>query len=599
MKKSTVNCLALLFATAFLASGCNGLKQMAQNSNLITREITPNPLEMHAGKVPVSIKVTFPPKYFDKNAYIMVTPTVKSQISADEVKMSTKTLQGEKIKDNNTTISYKLGGEYTYQDVIDFSDPLRRSDLVLNMKATKGTETETVADVKIGDGINCTPLLVEMGVKTDDEILGGSDTKAGTASTGNGSAMTIECKVAKPTSSISTKDLTMYYQLQQSSLDNREIKKKDVKDFIDLLKEAAGDENSVIKAIEVASYASPDGPEDVNQKLVDQRGKSGEKFAKDQLKKVEGAGDIISRQTTQAEDWEGFKKSIEASDIKDKDLILRVLSMYSDPTTREREIKNIAAAYTALKSSVLPQLRRSEIKATIQTKEKTDSEIADLAKTDFDALTQEEAIYASTLPSLSNSQKIEILQKYTNKYPQDWRGFNNLGVAYVADGNLSDAQTQFNKARGVDSKQPAVNNNLGVVELANGNYDSAKENFAKAKNVGCSEAGYNMGVLNIRDGEYDKAIANFGSTPSFNKALAQVLAKNVDDAKRTINSLDSQDALVYYLKAIIGARQNEETEAMDNLRKAISKDSSLRNWAKYDVEFIRYFESGTFKDIVE
>jgi len=588
-----------MFATAFLASGCNGLKQMAQNSNLITREITPNPLEMHAGKVPVSIKVTFPPKYFDKKAYIMVTPTVKSQLTQDEVKMSTKTLQGEKIKDNNTTISYKLGGDYTYQDVIDFSDPLRRSDLVLNMSATKGTATETVADVKIGDGINCTPLLVEMGVKADNEALSGSDTKAGSAKTDKGSAMTIECKVAKPKSSISTKDLTMYYQLQQSSLANKEMKKQDVKDFIDLLKEAAGDENSVIKAIEVASYASPDGPEDVNQKLVDQRGKSGEKFAKDQLKKVEGVDDIISRQTTQAEDWEGFKKSIEASNIKDKDLILRVLSMYSDPTTREREIKNIAAAYTALKSSVLPQLRRSEIKATIQTKEKTDSELADLVKSDFDALTQDEAIYATTMPSLSNSQKIDALKKYIAKYPNDWRAYNNLGVAYMNDGNISEAQAQFNKAKGVDSKQPAVNNNLGVVDLANGNYDSAKENFAKAKNVGSPEAGYNMGVLNIRDGEYEKAIANFGSTPSFNKALAQVLNKNVDDANRTINSVNSQDAAIDYLKAIIGARQNEETQAMDNLKKAISKDSSLKDWAKYDVEFIRYFESQTFKDIVD
>ncbi len=599
MKKSTVNFLALMFATAFLASGCNGLKQMAQNSNLITREITPNPLEMHGGKVPVSIKVTFPPKYFDKKAYIMVTPAVKSQLSQDVINMSTKTLQGEGIKDNNNTISYKLGGEYTYQDVIDFSDPYRRSDLILNMKANKNGETETIADVKIGDGINATPLLVEMGVKADNEVLSGADTKAGSASTGKGSAMTIECKVEKPKSSISTKDLTMYYQLQQSSLDSREMKKKDVKDFIDLLKEAAGDENSVIKAIEVASYASPDGPENVNQQLVDQRGKSGEKFAKDQLKKVSGAGDIISRQTTQAEDWEGFKKSIEASNIKDKDLILRVLSMYSDPTTREREIKNIAAAYTALKSSVLPQLRRSEIKATIQTKEKTDSELADLAKSNFDALTQEEAIYAATMPSLSNSQKIEILKKYTEKYPQDWRGFNNLGVAYMNDGKLSDAQTQFNKARGVDSKQPALNNNLGVVELCNGNFDNAKENFARAKNVGCNEAGYNMGVLNIRDGEYEKAIANFGSAPSFNKALAQVLAKNVDDAKRTLNSINSQDAIVDYLKAIIGSRQNEETQAMDNLKKAVDKDPNLKNWAKYDVEFLRYFESDTFRNIVD
>ncbi|MBQ1697878.1 MAG: hypothetical protein II075_08335 [Bacteroidales bacterium] len=594
MRKKTVNYLALVIATAFLASGCNGLKKMAQNSDLVQRSITPNPLEMHAGRVPVSITVTFPPKYFDKKAYLVCTPTLKSDLTGDEIRMKNATLQGSAVKDNNTTIDYKTGGTYTYKDTIDYSDPYRRSDLVLNMKATKGTKTENVCDIKIGDGVNVTPLLVQEGVRVDNEV-----NEAASAKAAGNAGMTIDVKVAKPKSSLTTKNLTMYYPLQQSSLDRKEQKKGAVADFVNLMKEAADDANTTIKSIEVASYASPDGPEDMNQKLVDQRGKTGEKFTKEQLKKVEGTDNVISRQTTQSEDWEGFKKMMESSNLRDKDLILRVLSMYSDPNTREREIKNIAAAYTSLKSDVLPKLRRSEINAVLQTKEKTDSELASLAKSSFDELTQDEALYASTMSSIDNAEKIAILKKYTAKYPQDWRGFNNLGTALIRDNQLADAANQLNKAKSIDGNQAIVYNNLGVIDLANKDNVKAKENFSKAKNIGCDEAGYNLGIMNIRDGEYDKAVANFGSKPSFNKALAQVLAKNVSDASRTISEVNSQDAYVDYLKAIISAKNNNEDGAMKSLKDACKKNGDLINYAKFDVEFIRYFDQQNFKSIVD
>ncbi|MCR5456350.1 MAG: hypothetical protein K6F33_15330 [Bacteroidales bacterium] len=594
MRKKTVNYLALMLATAFLASGCNGLKKMAANSDLVQRSITPNPLEMHAGRVPVSITVTFPPKYFDKKAYLVCTPTLKSDNFGDEIKMKNATLQGSSVKDNNTTISYKTGGSYTYKDTIDYSDHFRSSDLVLNMKATKGTTTETVCDIKIGDGVNVTPLLVQEGIRVDNGI----DPNAQTKPAAN-AGMLVDVKIAKPTSSLSTKNLTMYYPMQQSSLNTKEQKKDEVAAFVTALQEASADANTTLKSIEVASYASPDGPEEMNQKLVDQRGKTGENFTKKQLKKVEGADNVIARQTTQSEDWEGFKKMMESSNLRDKDLILRVLSMYSDPSTREREIKNIAAAYTSLKSDVLPKLRRSEINAILQTKEKTDAQLADLAKTNFDELTQDEALYASTMPSIDNAAKIDILKKYTAKYPNDWRGFNNLGAALVRDGQLADGATQLTKAKAVDANQPVVYNNLGVVDLANNNPEKAKENFSKARNIGCEEAGYNLGVMNIRDGEYEKAVANFGSNPSFNKALAQVLAKNVSDASATIRSLNSQDAYVDYLKAIIDAKNNNEDGVMKNLKEACKKNPDLMDYAKFDVEFIRYFEQPNFKAIVD
>jgi len=594
MRKKTVNYLALMLATAFLASGCNGLKKMAANSDLVQRSITPNPLEMHAGRVPVSITVTFPPKYFDKKAYLVCTPTLKSDNFGDEIKMRSATLQGSAIRDNNTTIDYKTGGTYTYKDTIDYSDHFRSSDLVLNMKATKGTSTETVCDIKIGDGVNVTPLLVQEGIRIDN----GVESKDPAAVAAANAGLLIDVNVEKPKSSVTTKSLTMYYPMQQSSLDRKEQKKGEVADFVNAIQAAAADANTAVKSIEVASYASPDGPEDMNQKLVDQRGKTGETFTKDQLKKVEGADQVVSRQTTQSEDWEGFKKMMESSNLRDKDLILRVLSMYSDPNTREREIKNIAAAYTSLKSDVLPKLRRSEINAVLQTNGKSDSEIASLAKSNFDELTQDEALYATTMASIDNKEKIAILKKYTAKYPQDWRGFNNLGTALIRDGQLADASTQLTKAKTIDANQSIVYNNLGVIDIANNNMPKAKENFSKARNIGCEEAGYNLGVINIRNGEYDKAVANFGSKPSFNKALAQVLSKNVSDASATIRALDSQDAYVDYLKAIISAKNNNEDGVMKSLKEACKKNPDLMDYAEFDVEFIRYFEQPNFKAIV-
>ena len=595
MKKLSVNYLALMVATAFVAGGCNGLKKMANNANLIQRSITPSPLEMHAGKVPVSITVSFPAKYFDKKAYIVCTPSLKSELNGSEIKMKPATIQGEKIKDNNTVISYKNGGSYTYKDTLDYSDPYRRSDLQLSMKATKGSETVDIADIKIGDGVNVTPLLVEEGLKVDNGVIAGASSNGNNA----GSGRVVEVKVDKPKSSVATKDLTVYYPMQKAALDKKEQKKGDVSSFVSDVKAAAEDENTVLKSIQVASYASPDGPEDMNAQLVDQRGKTGENFAKDQLKKVEGAGNIVSRQTTQSEDWEGFKKEAEASNLKDKDLILRVLSMYSDPNVREREIKNISAAYTGLKTSVLPKLRRSEIKAILETKEKTNAELVSLSKSDPKQLSKEEALYASTLKELDPEVKINLLKEYTANNPNDWRGFNNLGVNYIKIGDMASAKTAFEKAKSIDGNQAAVYNNLGVVDFANNDITNAKEYWSKAKNFGSQEAGYNLGVINIREGEYDKAVVNFGSTPTFNKALAEALNRSDADANSTINNVESDDAWVDYLKAVIAAKNSNQDGVFSNLRNACKKNSALKDYAKNDVEFIRYFEDSSFKSIVD
>lgn len=589
MKKVTVNYLALMIATAFVATGCNGLKKMADNANTIQRNIQPQPLEMHAGKVPVSITVTFPAKYFDKNAYLICTPSLSSATESKEVKFKSTTLQGEKVKDNNPTIKYKTGGSYTYKDTIDYDPAFKKSDLMLSFKATKNGESVDVTSFKIGDGIIVTPLLVEEGLKVDN---------GGEAGTGR----TIDAKVPKPTSSETSKDLTVYFPMQKSDMTSAEQKKNDVKAFVQAVTEVANDANTELKSIQVASYASPDGPEDMNSNLVEGRGKTSVNFVKNQLKKVEGTqtDNFIQRQTTQAEDWDGFRKATENSDLKDKALILRVLSMYSDPTVREREIKNISEAYTELKSDILPKLRRAEIKAICQSAEKSEDEIVKLAGSNPDELTQEEALYASTSKQANLDTKINVLENYVNRFPNDWRGFNNLGNAYIAKNELGKAQTNFDKALNLNSNEGAIYNNLGVLALANGDEEKAKEYFTKAKNMGGSEeAGYNLGVLNIKNAEYPQAVSNFGSTPTFNKALAELLNKNNGGAKSTINSVDSDEAAVDYLKAIIAAKNGSKDEAISNLKSACKKESAWKDYAKTDEEFLQFFEDDAFKSVVE
>ncbi len=592
MKKASVNYLALMIATAFVASGCNGLEKMAQNADKIERSVTPNPLEMHAGKVPLSITVSFPAKYFDKKAYLVCTPKLKSNTSSDSLSMRSATLQGSKIKDNNPVIDYKTGGTYTYKDTVDYKDVFRNCDLELAIVGKKGEDMAGIAKVKIGDGIIDSPLLVEKGMMVDNG-LNSSDSKPATG-------QTVDSKIAKPTSTEKTADMKLFYDIQKAELANKEQKKGDVTDFVNSVKDIAADKTNEIKAIQIASYASPDGPEDMNSKLAEGRGKSSINFVQKQLKKVEGAnGDIIQRTTTQAEDWDGFKKEAEASSIKDKDLILRVLSMYSDPDVREREIKNISAAYTELKDDVLPKLRRSEVKAVYKAAEKSESEIADLAKSNPDELTQEEALYASTAVK-DDAAKENVLKNYVSRFPQDWRGFNNLGNYYLQNGDLAKAEENLNKAHELNANEGAVYNNLGCLAMAQGDDAKAKEYFTKAQNMGASEAaGYNLGVLNIKDAEYAKAVTNFGDKASFNKALAQMLSGSATDALATLDKVESDNAWVDYLKAVASSRLGKESDVISNLSNAIKKEKACKEYAKNDAEFVKYREISSFTSLVD
>ena len=591
MKKSII-ILSSLFIAAAIFSGCNPLTKMVKKAGEVEYKTTPNPLEMHAGKVPIDVKVTFPPKYFGKKVKLVITPALVSDYSSsDEILFKTQTIIGEKFEDNYEQISYKEGGSFSFQDTIAYDSKFRASDLNLRFQiSTQKGKSADITEIKLADGIITTPELVDGGMTIDGGL------KRGTVL-----GQMVSVPVTKPEVRLETESAKLMFDLQKSNIKRSELKKESIVNLEKSIKTASEDPDKELKSIKIASYASPDGPQDLNEKLVQERGKNSKKafdkvLTKEDIEQIKNA-DFLTTETTPAEDWDGFKKLVEASDMEDKALVLRVLSMYSDPDTREAEIKKLAAVYDNLRKDILPMLRRSEIHFNYQGRAKTDAELKTLATTNPSSLYQEELLYAATI-----ADNPEVVYKnYTSEYPDDWKGWNNLAVTQAKDGNLSDAKTNFEKVISLKSDNPAALNNLGVISLAEGDLDAAWDYFERAENAGCKSPNlhYNKGVILIKRAQYSSAVAEFGSD-SFNKALAQTLAGSNDDAIATLNNLGSSEyGLYYYLKAVTAARANKVDDVIENLKIAITKESSLKDYAKKDMEFLKFIDNSAFRGVIE
>ncbi len=594
MKKSII-ILSSLFIAAAIFSGCNPLTKMQKKAGEVDYKTTPNPLEMHANKVPIDVKVTFPPKYFGKSVKLVITPALVSDYSSsDEILFKTQTIIGEKFEDNYEQINYKEGGSFSFQDTIAYDPKFRASDLELRFQIStqKGKQAD-ITKIKLADGIITTPELVDGGMTLDGGL------KRGTVL-----GKMVSVPVTKPEVRLETESAKLMFDLQKSNIKRSEIKKESIVNLINSIKEASTDPDKELKNIKFASYASPDGPKDLNEELVINRGKNSKKaidriLEKDKIAQADSA-DFLITETTPAEDWDGFKKLVQASDMEDKALVLRVLSMYSDPDTREQEIKKLAAVYDNLRKDILPMLRRSEIKFDYQGRAKTDEEIKTLASTNPTALHQEELLYAATIAGQC-ADKEAVYKTYTSQYPDDWKGWNNLACTQAKQGNLTDAKTNFEKVISQKSDNAAALNNLGVIALAEGDLDAAWDYFERAENAGCKSPNlhYNKGVILIKRAEYSSAVAEFGSD-SFNKALAQTLAGSNDDAIATLNNMGSSEyGLYYYLKAVTAARANKVDDVIENLKIAITKESSLKDYAKKDMEFLKFIDNSAFRGVIE
>lgn len=569
-----INYLASFVIAALLLASCGGLDKMKEEASNLQYSVTPKVLEMHGGKVKYEIKGDIPAEWFNKKAVVEFTPAYVYE-GGEEV-LESKTLQGESVEANNKVIAFETGGSVEFAGEFDYKEEMRTGKLEMRGLATIKDKTLDLVSMKLADGIISTPLLVMV----DPMPVAYSDN--------------FQRVIAEE------KEADIHYLIQQSNIRKNELKAEDIAALEEFVKKANEEANKEFKGIEISAYASPDGPEKLNDRLSEQRKKSADKYLAKVIGKTkvskEDAATLYSLKST-AEDWDGFKTLVEASTIEDKDLILRVLSMYSDPVVREKEIKNIAATYKTLADDILPQLRRSEIKIKVDKIGFSDEEIADFAVNNPDTLNIEELLYAAKLAE-GLEAKAAIYKTATEKFEGCFRAFNNLGYVNILMGNLTDAKAALEKANELKEGEAIITNNLGVIALMEGDKETAQAKFLNATDAGNS-VDYNMGIIKIMDGEYEAAVNYFQNHKTFNTALAMLLAGKNDSANKTIDVVEKENPKNYYLKAVINARIGDEGAVMNNLKMAIEKDADLKGMAKTDLEFRNYFENETFKTIVE
>jgi len=385
------------------------------------------------------------------------------------------------------------------------------------------------------------------------------------------------------------------FLIQQSELRKSETKSSDVLSLTQKIKEAKETQNKEVSKFEVSGYASPDGGLDLNTNLAEKREKVTVDFLNKELKKLKTTVTLDSKFT--AEDWAGFQTLMENSNIQDKQVILRVLSMYPDPEQREREIKNLSVAYKSIAEEILPKLRRSRLTLTVDVTGKTDVELSNLAKTDASKLTVEELLFAATLTN-DLSEKAAIYQKVTELYPNDARGFNNLGVVNYQQGNVADAARYYAKALEIDPKSADINFNAGLASLTSGDVAKAEVSFGKAAGTS-GDLAQALGTVNIIKGDYAKAKTYFGATASNNAALLQVLNADYSGARKTLSAVAQPDAMTAYIGAIIGARTNDREAVYSNLKSAVNQDRALAAKAAKDIEFSKFVADAEFLSIVK
>ena len=548
--------LPLLVALVAVLTSCSS-KMGELSSDYFT--VTPQVLEAVGGKVPATINGKFPEKYFKKKAVVEVTPVLRWE--GGEAKGQPAVFQGEKVEGNDQTISYKAGGSYTMKTSFDYVPEMAKSELYLDFKIKKGKKEYTIPSVKIADGVIATSELP-------------------TVNSANAAyAPDAFQRIIKQ-----AKEAQIMFLIQQANLRASELKSDSLKAFHKQVVAVAGDtKNYKLNNIEISAYASPDGGVELNTTLAENRQNNTEKYMNQQLKKGKIETEVDAKYT--AQDWDGFQELVSKSNIQDKDLILRVLSMYSDPEQRETEIKNISSVYKTLADEILPQLRRARLTANYDVIGRSDEEINAAFDTDAKVLSNDELLYAATLTN-DNARKEAIYKKTVELYPNDYRAYNNLGMMAYANGDLATAENYFKQAASKSSNAAEVNTNLGLIELTKGNVANAETYLSKS--TGANTANEALGNLYIKQGQYDRAVQAFGDTKTNSAALAQILAKDYNKAKSTLSAVKNPDAYTNYLMAIVGARTNNADLVKSSMDKVKQQDAALAAKAQNDREFAKY-----------
>ena len=553
-----------LIAAAVMLASCN---KTLQKPDEIT--VNPSPLVLKGGMVDAEITGTFPEKKFAKKGVLIVTPVLK--YAGKEALGEPVTYVGEKAKENGKTVNYRNGGKYSQSCSFKYVPEMRVSELYLRFEAKVGKKVIEIPDVKIADGVVTTPELADA---KDNKTAGTPD------------------KFQRVIQELTEADIK--FLIQSSELRSSETKSDEVKALQAAIKDAKGNEKKEINKIEVSGYASPDGGMDLNEKLAQNRQKAAANFLKNDLKKNKLNNAIASNIT--AEDWEGFQKAMENSNMQDKDLVLRVLSMYSDPEEREAQIKNLSSVYGTIAEEILPALRRSRLILTTDLIGKSDEEISALAKNDPAQLSVEELLYAATLTS-DKAEKKAIYHKAADLY-NDYRAWNGLGQLYFEEGNITEARRCYAKALEIQPNDPDVNYNAGVAALEDNDLEKAEEYLGKAAGT---KANLNaaLGTLYTKKGDYAAAKKAYGESATNNAAVQQILDEDYAAASKTLANIKEPNATTAYLKAIVGARTNDKAAVIENLKAAVAQDAQLKARAAQDIEFAKFAEDAEFQAIVK
>ncbi len=583
MNKFSIKPVLFILMVVVLSS-CSGLKKMKKNADQIQYKVTPEVLESHAGKVNFGIDTRYPAKYFSKKATIVATPVLKYEGSSTN--FTPASVQGESVKANNKVINYLSGGSVSYKDGIVYDKAMSVSELYMNITASQGKKSIQFNPVKLANGVIATSELV---VNDPKPILG---VRREANTTGKYDPNIDPFQRIVPDEMMAD----IHYLINKANVRKEEVEKIEVVGLEDYTKKANSDEKIDLKRVEVAAYASPDGTIDLNTELAAQRKETSTAFL---AKKLKDAGVVIELKTKYTpEDWDGFRELMEKSNIQDKDLILRVLSMYNDPEVREREIKNLSQTFTAVANEILPQLRRAKMTTSVDLIGKTDEELKALVKSDPASLNPAELLYAATLFEDLDEQ-LSIYNSFIKIYPNDWRGPNNAGYILAKQGKYDDAKPLFESAETLKNTEPIIKNNLGTVALKNGDVKDAETLFGAAAGAG-NEVNYNLGIVSMKKAEYDKAVKYFVKEDDVNSALANMMSGNNNAALQDLEAFDKPDSYMKeYLKAVIGARTAKENLLFESLEKACGINSEMKAKARKDMEFARYFDNPKFKEITK
>ena len=555
--------LSLIAAVAMLASCSKTLPQPEEIN------VNPSPLTVVGNKVNADITGTFPVKKFAKKGVLTVTPVLKYE--GGEAVGTPVTYVGEKAKENGTTVSYKEGGKYSQSCSFDYVPAMDKSELYLRFTAKVGNKEVEVPELKVADGLVATVKLA----KACD----------------NKSVVTPD-KFQRVIQQMQEADIK--FLIQQSNLRSSETKSQQMKDLQAAIKEADQNERKAINKLEVSGYASPDGGMDLNEKLAGQRQKNAQKFLQQQLKRDKVKTDIASDIT--AEDWAGFQTLLENSNMQDKELVLRVLGMYTDPEEREAQIKNLSSVYKTIAEEILPALRRSRLILTTDLIGKSDDEIKECLANDPSQLNVEEMLYAATLTS-DNAEKVAIYQKVAAQF-NDYRAYNNMGMIYFGQGNVAEARRAYNKALTIEPQNPDVNFNAGVAAMAEGDLAKAEEHLGRAAGTQGNLAAA-MGTPYTMKGDDKAAKAAYGQNATNNAAVQQILNEDYAGARQTLANVKEPNGVTAYLQAVVGARTNDRNAVYSNMKVAVAKDASLKARALNDIEFAKFAEDAEFQAIVK